>query len=232
MLTREGYVVNHKKVYRIYCEEDLTVRKRKRKKSSKYRGERPVAPSRPNERWSMDFVHDSLAHGRKIRTLNIVDDFTRECLAIEVDHSIGGKRVIRVLEKLKAKRGLPDYLLTDNGPEFTGKDMENWAYTRDLKHLFIEPGKPVQNCFVESFNGRFRDECLNEHWFKCLMHAKSVIEQWRFDYNHNRPHGSLNKMTPAEFAKNFDFSPPPPEEVEKDCCVRKGKQAMLPKASQ
>ncbi len=225
ILVREGYKVNHKKVYRIYCEENLTVKKRKRKKTAKYRGDKAVAPTRPNERWSMDFVHDRLANGRRIRTFNVVDDFTRECLAIEVDHSLGGKRVIRVLEQLRAERGQPDILLSDNGSEFTGNDMDKWTYVRKQKHQFIEPGKPFQNCFVESFNGRFRDECLNEHWFLGLQHARDIIEEWRLDYNQNRPHGSLNRMTPAEFARKWNF-PPPPEEGE-GTCLGKGHKSML-----
>ena len=225
ILVREGFKVNHKKVYRIYKEENLTVKKRKRKKTAKYLGEKALAPIRPNERWSMDFVHDSLACGRKIRTLNIVDDFTRECLAIEVDHSIGGKRVIKVLERLKAERGLPESILTDNGSEFTGNDMGRWAYARNQRHLFIEPGKPFQNCFVESFNGRFRDECLNEHWFLNLQHAKEVIEEWRLDYNNERPHGSLNEMTPAEYAREWSFSSP--HEKRKGTCSAKEHQSIL-----
>jgi len=187
------------------------VKKRSRKKTIRYRGEERCNPTAPNQRWSMDFVHDSLDNGRKIRTLNIVDDFTRECLAIEVDTSISGKKVAKVLERLRIERGLPDALLTDNGSEFTGKDLENWAYVRNQKRLFIEPGKPVQNCFVESFNGRFRDECLNEHCFTNLEYAQIVIEEWRNDYNQNRPHGSLGKLTPAEFARSWNFCPPPEE---------------------
>ena len=216
MLLREGWNVNHKRVYRIYQEEKLSVRKRKRKKGSGYRGEAPVRPNGPGKRWSMDFVHDSLANGLRIRTLNIVDDFTRECVAIEVDTSINGKKVARVLERLRSERGLPDVLLSDNGPEFTGKDMSNWAYARNQKHQYIQPGKPVQNCFVESFNGKFRDECLNEHWFQNIEYARSIIYDWKIDYNQNRPHSSLGGKTPEEFARDWIF-PPPPEEGEKNC---------------
>ena len=212
MLLREGFIVNHKKVYRIYNEENLTVKKRGRKKTNRYRGESPDRPCRPNERWSMDFVHDSLANGRKIRTLNIVDDFTRECLAIEVDTSINGKKVAMVLERLRAQRGLPTVILSDNGPEFTGNDLANYTYTREVKHQFIEPGKPSQNGIAESFNGRFRDECLNEHWFTDLAYAKDIIEKWRIDYNKQRPHGALDNRTPEEFAREWNFSPPHGEE--------------------
>jgi putative transposase len=216
MLLRGGWKVNHKRVYRIYQEEKLSVRKRKRKKGTGYRGEVPVRPNGPGQRWSMDFVHDSLANGLRIRTLNIVDDFTRECVAIEVDTSINGKKVAKVLERLRSERGLPNVLLSDNGPEFTGKDMSNWAYARNQKHQFIQPGKPVQNCFVESFNGKFRDECLNEHWFQNVEYAREIIADWKIDYNHNRPHSSLGGKTPEEFARNLIF-PPPPEEGERDC---------------
>jgi len=220
ILVREGLVVNHKRVHRIYKEENLMVKKRSRKKTIRYRGEERQKPTAPNQRWSMDFVHDSLDNGRKIRTLNIVDDFTRECLAIEVDTSINGKKVAKVLERLRAERGLPDAILTDNGSEFVGKDLGNWAYVRNQAHLFIDPGKPVQNCFVESFNGRFRDECLNEHCFTNLEYARAVIEEWRVDYNQNRPHGSLDMMTPAEFARAWNFSPPLGEE-KGDCLSNK-----------
>lgn len=207
LLVREGFKVNHKRVHRLYKEEGLSVRKRKRKRFSKYRREKLTGPTAPNERWSMDFVHDALANGRKIRTLNVVDNFTRECLAIEVDYSIGGKGVASVLEKIRTERGLPKVIQSDNGPEFTGKDLDQWAYVRKQKHHFIEPGKPMQNGHCESFNGRFRDECLNEHWFLNLEDARKIIEEWRVDYNNKRPHSSLNNMTPKEFAELKKITP-------------------------
>ncbi len=157
-------------------------------------------PQKINHRWSMDFVADMLAGGRRFRTLNVVDDFSRECLNIEVDTSLGGQRVVRVLERLAQNRKLPEVLVMDNGPEFTGKALDAWAYERGVKLQFIQPGKPVQNAYVESFNGKFRDECLNENWFISLQDARDQIETWRQDYNQSRPHSSLGNMTPEEYA--------------------------------
>ena len=159
-------------------------------------------PKRPNLRWSMDFVSDQLGStGRRFRCLTIVDDFTRECLAIEVDTSLPGDRVARVLDRLAFLRGLPQGIVIDNGPEFTGRALDTWAFARKVKLDHIRPGKPVENAFLESFNGRLRDECLNEHWFSTLKEAQVRIEAWRQDYNRNRPHSSLGDMTPEEFAK-------------------------------
>jgi putative transposase len=148
----------------------------------------------------MDFMSDQLADGRRIRTLNIVDDHTRECLAIEVDTSLSGYRVCRVLDRVVADRGHPKRIITDNGPEFISKALDRWAYEHRVEHQFIQPGKPVQNAFVESFNGTMRNECLNEHWFLDLEDAKEIIEAWRIDYNTERPHSSLGGMPPGEFA--------------------------------
>ena len=139
--------------------------------------------------------------GRRFRTLNIVDDFTRKCLRIEVDTSLGGERVTRVLDQLIDLHEKPDILLTDNGPEFTGKALDQWAYEHQVRLQFIEPGKPMQNGYIESFNGKFRDECLNEHWFASVDEAGEIIEEWRLDYNECRPHSSLENMTPEEFAQ-------------------------------
>ena len=148
----------------------------------------------------MDFMSDTLADGRGFRTLNIVDDYTRECVAIEVDRSLPGARVVRVLERLQATTGLPRTIVLDNGPEFTGRAVEAWAYTHGLELRFIRPGKPIENAYVESFNGKFRDECLNEHWFLTMAEAQAVIEAWRVDYNTVRPHRSLGELTPAAYA--------------------------------
>ena len=200
MLRREGWKDNHKRIYRLYCQEGLQVRRRKRKQAGKWRGERAAAPQKMNQRWSMDFVSDTLASGRRFRSFNLVDDFSRECLGIEVDTSLGGQRVVRVLERIAVGRGLPEVLVMDNGPEFTGKALDAWAYERGVKLQFIQPGKPVQNAYVESFNGKFRDECLNENWFINLTDARELIEAWRQDYNSNRPHSSLGNMTPEEYA--------------------------------
>ena len=144
---------------------------------------------------------DSLADGRRVRCLNIVDDYTKECLAIEVDTSHPGKRVMAVLERLAESRGLPVSITVDNGPEFAGKTMDAWAYETGVKLSFIRPGKPIENAYIESFNGKFRDECLNEHWWLSMSHARQTIEAWRIDYNTERPHSSLGWLTPKQFAE-------------------------------
>jgi putative transposase len=200
VLRRDGWIDNHKRVFRIYQEEGLQVKRRRKKRTAQWRGEKPALAQRPNQRWSLDFMSDQLADGRRFRLLNVVDDFTRECLAVEVDTSLTGQRVTRVLERLRAVRGLPERLVSDNGPEFTGQAVDSWAYQHGVHWQFIEPGKPVQNAYVESFNGKFRDECLNEHWFERLEQARTIAEDWRRDYNEVRPHSSLGNRTPREFA--------------------------------
>jgi putative transposase len=203
LVDREGLRVNHKRVYGIYRQAGLQVRRRRRKRLT--RGQRvPLsAPSRRGERWSMDFMVDTLADGRGFRTLNIVDDFTRECVAIEVDRSLPGLRVVRVLDRLAEAIGLPDILVMDNGPEFSGRALDTWAYARGVQLRFIRPGKPIENAFVESFNGKFRDECLNEHWFASVAEARMLIEAWRIDYNTVRPHSALHGATPEQFANSL-----------------------------
>lgn len=208
MLRREGFTDNHKRIYRIYREEGLQVRKRDKKHKSKWRGEKPNAPEYENARWSMDFVHDSTAKGKKIRMLNIIDDCTRQCLRIEVDTSLSGARVARTLDQVIETYGKPNVLLSDNGPEFTSKALDEWAYKNGVKLCFIEPGKPTQNGFVESFNGTLRKECLNENWFYSLNEARYIIEKWRNHYNEERPHSSLNYKTPEEYA-NYAMCPIP-----------------------
>ena len=201
LLVREGRAVNRKRVYRLYRREGLAVRKRPRKK---LRAVRPVplpAPSRPNQRWAMDFVHDYLADGRRLRTLNVLDAFTRECHAIEVDTSLAGGRVVRVLDELVAKHGKPDGITVDNGPEFISQALDRWAFANGVALHFIQPGKPVQNAHVESFNGRFRDECLSQAHFPTLARARVEIELWRVDYNTERPHSALDYPTPAAFGE-------------------------------
>lgn len=199
LLRREGWKANHKRVYRLYREEGLSVRRRRRKRIGAVERQPLALPTHTNQRWSMDFVSDGLEDGRKFRSLNIVDDYSRECVAAEVDTSIPGGRVVRVLERLGELRGLPQLLVTDNGPEFAGQALDVWAYERGVRLHFIEPGKPIQNAFIESFNGKMRDECLNEHWFRTLSEARQTIEAWRRDYNEVRPHSSLGNLTPQEF---------------------------------
>ena len=196
LLGREGWRVNHKRVYRLYRAEGLAVRRRKRKRIGTVERQPLLLPTRPNERWSMDFVADALNDGRRFRSLNIVDDYNRRCLATEVDTSLPGGRVVRVLERLRELEGLPETIVMDNGPEFAGQTLDAWAYLRGVKLRFIEPGKPIQNAFIESFNGKFRDECLNEHWFVSLADAQRLIEAWRVDYNTVRPHSALDDQTP------------------------------------
>lgn len=203
LLRRDGWEVSDKRVYRLYRAEGLALRRRKRKRYAAGPRVTPPSPARPNERWSMDFVSDTFASGRTFRTLNIVDDCSRECVAILVDTSITGERVARLLDDLAETRGLPAGIVTDNGPEFAGTTLDAWAYRRKIQLHFIRPGKPVDNAFVESFNGKFRDECLNEHWFRDLTDARATIENWRDDYNRVRPHSSLGNRTPTEFATSL-----------------------------
>ena len=207
LLRREGWRVNHKRTERLYREEGLALRrKRHRKRAAGIRVTLPM-PTRPNERWSMDFLHDRLADGRRFRVLTMVDDYSREAPAMTVDTSLPGARVVEVLERLAETRGLPQVITIDNGPEFAGSALDAWAYRRGIQLHFIEPGKPVQNAYVESFNGRLRDECLNEHWFTTLEEARGRLEAWRQDYNTVRPHSSLGDLTPAEFVRREHQSP-------------------------
>jgi putative transposase len=199
-LRTQGTIVNHKKVYRIYREEGLMVRKRARKRLVR-RDLIPVRPTRPNERWSMDFTSDQLSNGRRFRTFNVVDDCTREALVLHVARSIPGWLVVMVLTQIVQRRGKPREIVCDNGPEFIGRALEIWAEQNGVTIRFIAPGKPVQNCFVESFNGRFRDECLNEHWFTSMDDAREIIEAWRVYYNEVREHGSLGGMTPTQYRR-------------------------------
>ncbi len=203
LLCREGWVINRKRTYRVYHAADLMVRRRKRKRIAGVERQVKVMAVAPNQSWSMDFVSDGFVGGRRLRCLNIVDDFTKECLAIEVDTSLPGRRVASVLERLAESRGLPQSVTVDNGPEFVSKALDEWAYRNQLKLRFIEPGKPQQNAYIESFNGKFRDECLNEHWFLSMHHARQVIAAWRQEYNDERPHSSLGYLTPNRFADSF-----------------------------
>ena len=209
LLRREGYRVNLKRVYRLYRDEGLAVRRRRRRRRVA-RGTPLAGPTRINERWTLDFLLDTLEDGRRVRLLAVVDDFTRACLAIEVDTSIGGRRVVEVLQRLVETRGKPTVLITDNGPEFVGRALDAWAYAQGIRLHFIDPGKPNQNAYVESFNGRFRDECLNEHWFLSLVQTRQIVEAWRLDYNAVRPHSSLGNVSPTEFEQcTLDRAPNP-----------------------
>lgn len=203
LLLREGVRVNHKRVERLYRDEGLAVRRRKRKRTAwGVRG--PVCPATaPDDQWGLDFLSDALAWGRRIRLLAVLDIFTREALAIEVDTSLPGERVVRALEQLAEARGVPEQIVLDNGPELAGRALDQWAYERGVRLRFIEPGKPVQNAFTESFNGRLRDECLNQHWFLNLADARRTVEAWRVDYNRSRPHSSLGYRTPEEFRRGL-----------------------------
>jgi putative transposase len=203
LLCREGYEINHKRVYRLYKEAGLALRKRKKKCPSEKRGRPEIATQKPNSRWSLDFVSDTTATGQRIRVLTVIDEVTRECLSLEVDTSITGKRVAAVLNKIAFFRGYPAEILTDNGSEFTSMAISEWSYDKKIEHLFIDPGKPIQNAYIESFNGKFRDECLNEHWFKNLYEAREIMEQWRQEYNVARPHSALGYMTPSEYAEKL-----------------------------
>jgi putative transposase len=201
LLKREGTTVNHKKVYRLYREEKLTVRKRGgRKRAPGVRT--PIAlPQGKGQRWSLDFVSDALTSGRRFRILAVVDDFTRECLALVADTSLSGLRVARELDRLIAIEGKPVTIVSDNGTELTSLAVLRWQEATGVAWHYIEPGKPIQNAFVESFNGRLRDELLNETLFSSLTDARRIVESWRLDYNGHRPHTSLGGLTPAEFAR-------------------------------
>jgi len=199
-LAQEGWAVNVKRVRRLYREQNLMVRRRKRKKVLPGERQPLIRPSRVNEVWSMDFVFDRLADGRALKCLTVVDDATQEAVAVMPDRAISGIYLTRILDGLKRERGLPRVIRSDNGREFCGRAMAIWAHENTVALRFIEPGKPNQNAYVESFNGRLRDECLNEHWFTSLEHARAVIEEWRRDYNEARPKKDLGKLPPAVYA--------------------------------
>ena len=208
LLRRDGILINHKKTERLYREERLVLRKRRRKK---YAAEQRVKdiprPTRPNHVWSMDFIMDGISGSRRFKTLSVIDEYTRWCHKSEVDTSLTGERVKRTLNEIAEVYGLPETIIVDNGPEFISRALDEWAYHRGIKLFFIRPGKPVENCYIESFNSRFRDECLNLHWFRTIDHARQIIEQWRQEYNTERPHSSLGYLTPAEFIQQLSTAP-------------------------
>lgn len=203
LLEREGIRMNHKKLYRLYREEGLAVRRRRGRKRATGTRAPLLVPMRPNERWSLDFASDTLGNGRRFRVLVVIDDATRECLAAVPDTSIGGVRVARELDAIAARRGLPKVIVSDNGTELTSRAVLAWANVTGVGWHYIAPGKPIQNAFAESFIGRLRDECLNEEVFDTLGHARRTIERWRRDYNDVRPHTGLGGRTPREVAQGF-----------------------------
>lgn len=207
LLRREGVHANHKRVYRIYRVAGLAVRRRRKREGVAVDREPLQLPNGPNQIWSMDFVFDALASGRRIKCLTIVDDFTKEAVDVVADHSIGGVHLTRILDRAARFRGYPDAIRTDQGPEFTGKALDQWAYLHGVQLKLIQAGKPTQNAYIESFNGKFRDECLNDHWFTSIHHARQLIAEWRRDYNEQRPHSALGYQTPAEVAAQHRSNP-------------------------
>lgn len=201
LLRREGYVINHKKTERIYREEGLSLRLKKRKKVVSVLRVAMAKATGINENWSMDFVFDVLESGRRLKVLTLVDNYSRECLRLEVERSISGVHLTKILDDVCDYRGKPEVITIDNGPEFTSRAMDEWAYRKGIRLNFIRPGKPVENAYIESFNGKLRDECLNGHIFYSLKEAKEKIEKWRIEYNEVRPHSSLKNLTPLEFVK-------------------------------
>jgi putative transposase len=205
MLDREGHRHNHKLIYRLYTEEGLTMRRRKPRRRMRSAASRVqiVVPEGPDQRWAMDFVHDQTGEGARLRLLTIVDHFTRESPAITVGRALRAEDVVRTLERLRRAGRKPKAITTDNGSEFCSKLLDQWAFVHGVQLDFIQPGRPVQNAFIESFNGRVREECLNAQWFDTLAEAKDVIEAWRVDYNRNRPHGALEQLTPRAFRRQW-----------------------------
>lgn len=203
LLEREGFEVNHKRVHRLYRLAGLAVRRRRKRDRVAVERRPLLIPSGPNHTWSMDFVFDALADGRPIKCLTVVDDCTKEAIEIAVAKRINGQGVADILDAVCRFRGYPAAIRTDQGPEFTGRSLDQWAHANDVKLILIQPGKPTQNAYIESFNGKFRDECLNEHWFTSVDHAKALIAIWRRDYNEVRPHSAIGNRTPAQFAQTL-----------------------------
>jgi putative transposase len=201
LLRREGLVINHKRTERVYREERLSLRIRRRKKLASQGRVVLGSPERINEQWAMDFIQDTLRDGRRLRILPIIDTYSREGLRIEVDTSVGGRRGAAILTEVGSTRGWPVHIVVDNGPEFISNALDQWAYGPGVSLECIRPGRPVDNAYMESFNARLRDECLNQHWFLNIGHARRVIEEWRTDYNQVRPHSSLGDLTPNEFLR-------------------------------
>ena len=202
-LRQSGWCINHKRVERLYAQSGLQVRRRKRKKVPACDRQPLQRPMQANDVWSMDFVFDRTAEGRVIKCLTVVDDGTHEAVAVVPERAISGEVLTRILDRLWFERGLPQIIRTDNGREFCGRVMLNWAHRRGVQLRQIQPGKPNQNAYIESFNGRLRDECLNEHWFVSLGHARTIIEAWRQEYNNERPKKALGGLTPSDYARQL-----------------------------
>jgi putative transposase len=201
LLQREGWSVNHKRVYKLYRKEDLGVRTKRRKKRASHLRVAPAAPTGPNQRWCMDFVYDRLEDGHYFRSLNVLDVFTRECLSIHADRKLSGSKVAKILDGIAESRGYPQEITVDNGTEFFSQAMDQWAHRSKVKLDFIRPGRPTENGFIESFNGKLRDECLNAELFSDLVDARRKLEAWRREYNEDRPHSSIGNLTPVEYAR-------------------------------
>ncbi len=210
LLQREGWRVNHKRVYRLYREEGLGIRVKRRRKGTMLPRVQPAPATRPQERWSLDFLTDALVDGQRFRILTIVDNVSRVSPAIEAGTSLTGERVVAVLDRLKRTIGVPQRIAIDNGPEFISKALDAWAYRHQVQLEFSRPGKPTDNAYVESFNGHFRAECLDQHWFTSLQEARAVIEAWRVEYNQERPHRALKQQTPAAFLASWNPLAEPP----------------------
>ena len=202
-LRQAGELVNYQRVERLYRLEKLHLRRRRRKKNPVADRQPLIGPGRANEVWSMDFVFERVASGRTLKCLVIIDDGTHESVAIVPEHPIGGDHLTRILDRICSQRGKPRVIRSDNGPEFTGKAMLTWAHRNGIALRLLEPGNPNQNAYVESFNGRLRDECLNEHWFMSVEHARALLETWRREYNEERPKRSLGGLTPTQYAKQL-----------------------------
>lgn len=228
LLRREGWHVNAKRIYRLYREEDLIVRTKQRRRLA--RRQRPAitaVATRPNQRWSMDFVSDKLADGRSFRILTVIDQFTRECVALEADRSMTGKKVAEALDRPRQERGrLPESITVDNGSEFSGRVLEAWAMSNEVQLCFIRPGRPVENGFIESFNGRLRDECLNVEWFSSLDDAREKLAKFREHYNHQRPHSSLADLAPVAFAAQIATLRSPTAPCESQSATQREAESM------
>jgi putative transposase len=203
-IRRQGHPWNHKRVYRIYRKLNLNKKRRPRKRLPKRLRQPLLVPQQPNQVWSADFMSDGLYGGRRFRTFNIIDDFNRECLAVEVDTSITGRRLIRVFERLRSERGLPDVLRVDNGPEFLSGDFVSWAESAGMMIRYIQPGEPNQNAYIERFNRTYRDEVLSLYLFRNLAEVREITYWWMIDYNESRPHDSLDDMTPVEVMERYN----------------------------